>query len=65
MLAAMKLINDLTELKMLWMEREETQTLKKGKQASEDTTMKRLTDIETALRKASHRVDRANLAVKA
>ncbi|XP_044502731.1 MND1-interacting protein 1-like [Mangifera indica] len=64
MQAARKLSNDLTELKMLRMEREETQRLKKGKQTLEDTTMKRLSDMENALRKASGQVDRANAAVR-
>ncbi|XP_043716970.1 MND1-interacting protein 1-like [Telopea speciosissima] len=64
MQAARKLSNDLTELKMLRMEREETQRLKKGKQALEDTTMKRLSEMENALRKASGQVDRANAAVR-
>ncbi|XP_057421308.1 MND1-interacting protein 1-like [Lotus japonicus] len=64
MQAARKLSNDLTELKMLRMEREETQKLKKGKQALEDTTMKRLSEMENALRKASGQVDRANAAVR-
>ncbi|KAF5204635.1 Mnd1-interacting protein [Thalictrum thalictroides] len=62
--AARKLSQDLTELKMLRMEREETQRLKKGKQTLEDTTMKRLQDMENALRKASGQVDRANAAVR-
>ncbi|XP_050377253.1 MND1-interacting protein 1-like [Argentina anserina] len=64
MQAAKKLSNDLTELKMLRMEREETQKLKKGKQTLEDTTMKRLSEMENALRKASGQVDRANAAVR-
>lgn len=64
MQAARKLSHDLTELKMLRMEMEETQQLKKGKQTLEDTTMKRLSDMENALRKASGQVDRANAAVR-
>ncbi|CAL5436527.1 unnamed protein product [Camellia sinensis] len=64
MQAARKLSNDLTELKMLRMEREETQRLKKGKQTLEDTTMKRLSEMENALRKASGQVDHANAAVR-
>ncbi|KAA0053054.1 MND1-interacting protein 1 [Cucumis melo var. makuwa] len=64
MQAARKLSNDLTELKMLRMEREETQCLKKGKQSLEDTTMKRLSEMENALKKASGQVDRANAAVR-
>ncbi|GJY55870.1 hypothetical protein Tco_0454985 [Tanacetum coccineum] len=53
MQAARKLSHDLTELKMLRMEREETQRLKQGKSTVEDPTMKRLSEMETALRKAS------------
>ncbi|KAK6947443.1 hypothetical protein RJ641_000916 [Dillenia turbinata] len=64
MQAARKLSNDLTELKMLRMEKEETQRLKKGKQTLEDSTMKRLSEMENALRKASGQVDRANAAVR-
>ncbi|PON65508.1 43kDa postsynaptic protein [Trema orientale] len=64
MQAARKLSNDLRELKLLRVEREETQRLKKGKQTLEDTTMKRLSEMENALRKASGQVDRANAAVK-
>lgn len=64
MQAARKLSGDLTELKLLRMEREETQRLKKGKQTLEDSTMKRLSDMENALRKASGQVDRANAAVR-
>ncbi|KAL3497757.1 hypothetical protein ACH5RR_040489 [Cinchona calisaya] len=64
MQAARKLSHDLTELKMLRVEREETQLLKKGKQNLEDTTMKRLTEMENSLRKASGQVDRANAAVR-
>ncbi|CAI9095413.1 OLC1v1031366C1 [Oldenlandia corymbosa var. corymbosa] len=64
MQAARKLSHDLTELKMLKMEREETQRLKKGKQNLEDSTMKRLTEMENSLRKASGQVDRANAAVR-
>ncbi|XP_021828342.1 MND1-interacting protein 1-like [Prunus avium] len=64
MQAATKLSHDLAELKMLRLEREETQRLKKGKQTLEDTTMKRLSEMENALRKASGQVDRANAAVR-
>lgn len=64
MQAARKLSHDLTELKMLRMEKEDIQRLKKGKPAIEDSTMKRLSDTETALRTASAKVDRANLSVK-
>ncbi|KAL5550904.1 hypothetical protein UlMin_001080 [Ulmus minor] len=64
MQAARKLTSDLTELKLLRMEREETQRVKKGKQTLEDSTMKRLSEMENSLRKASSQVDRANAAVK-
>ncbi|OWM64120.1 hypothetical protein CDL15_Pgr018691 [Punica granatum] len=64
MQAAKKLSSDLTELKVLRMEMEETQRLKKGKQTLEETTMKRLSEMEDALRKASGQVDRANAAVR-
>ncbi|XP_057978535.1 MND1-interacting protein 1-like [Malania oleifera] len=64
MQAARKLSHDMTELIILRMEREETQRLKKGKQALEDTTMKRLSEMENALIKASGQVDRANAAVR-
>ncbi|CAH1439613.1 unnamed protein product [Lactuca virosa] len=64
MQAARKLSHDLTELKMLRMEREETQRMKQGKPGTEDPTMKRLSEMETALRKASGQVDRANAAVR-
>ncbi|XVE65271.1 hypothetical protein DITRI_Ditri07aG0167700 [Diplodiscus trichospermus] len=64
MQAARKLSSDLTELKMLRMEREETQRMKKGKHTMEDSTMKRLSEMENALRKASWQVDRANAAVR-
>ncbi|KAI7995453.1 MND1-interacting protein 1 [Camellia lanceoleosa] len=64
MQAARKLSNDLTELKMLRMEREESQREKKGKQTHEGKTMKRLSDMENAQRKASGQVDRANAAVR-
>ncbi|XP_031483751.1 MND1-interacting protein 1-like [Nymphaea colorata] len=61
--AAKKLSSDLTELKMLRMEREET-LHQKNKQSLEDATMKKLSDLEAALKKAGAQVDRANAAVK-
>ncbi|KAK4349612.1 hypothetical protein RND71_032367 [Anisodus tanguticus] len=64
MQAARKLSHDLTELKTLRMEKEDKQRLKKGKLAIEDTTTKRLSDMEDALREASGQVNRANLALK-
>lgn len=62
--AARKLSNDLIELRTLRMEREENQHLKKGKQGLEDATLKRLTEMENALKKASGQVDLANAAVR-
>eukprot|EP00252_Welwitschia_mirabilis_P025260 TRINITY_DN7812_c0_g1_i1.p2 TRINITY_DN7812_c0_g1~~TRINITY_DN7812_c0_g1_i1.p2 ORF type:complete len:353 (+),score=105.66 TRINITY_DN7812_c0_g1_i1:1603-2661(+) len=64
MQAAKKLSNDLAELKILRMEREELQRLKKDKQALEETTVKRLTEMESAWRKAHAQLDRANSAIK-
>ncbi|KAI4372403.1 hypothetical protein MLD38_010641 [Melastoma candidum] len=64
MQAARRVSNDLNELKLLRMEMEDTQRVKKGKQALEETTMKRLSEMENALRKASGQVDRANAAVR-
>ncbi|KAK4769737.1 hypothetical protein SAY87_030269 [Trapa incisa] len=64
MQAAKRLSSDLTELKVLRMEMEETQRLKKGKQTLEETTMKRLSEMEDALRKASGQVDRANAVIR-
>ncbi|KAJ8754321.1 hypothetical protein K2173_002772 [Erythroxylum novogranatense] len=62
--AAKRLGNDLTELKILRMEREEIQQLRKGKPTLDNSTMKRLTEMENALRKASAQVDGANAAVR-
>lgn len=64
MQAARKISHDLTELKMLRMEREESQRLKKGKQSLEDSAVVKITEMENALRKVSGQVDRANAAVR-
>ncbi|KAH9303475.1 hypothetical protein KI387_015058, partial [Taxus chinensis] len=64
MQAARKLSKDLAELKTLRMEKDETLRFRKDKQTVEDTTMKRLAEMENALRKVSSQVDRANAAVK-
>ncbi|KAG0448667.1 hypothetical protein HPP92_027726 [Vanilla planifolia] len=64
MQAARKLSSDLHELRILRLEREENQRIMKGKQALEDSTLKRLAEMETALKKASGQVDRANAVVK-
>ncbi|KAK4478077.1 hypothetical protein RD792_017342 [Penstemon davidsonii] len=63
MQAARRLSNDLTELKVLRMEREGTQRLKE-KKPLEEATLKKLSEMEIALRKASGQVDRANAAVR-
>ncbi|KAK4478032.1 hypothetical protein RD792_017297 [Penstemon davidsonii] len=63
MQAARRLSNDLTELKVLRMEREETRRLKE-KKPLEEATLKKLSEMEIALRKASGQVDRANAAVR-
>ncbi|KNA21907.1 hypothetical protein SOVF_038940 [Spinacia oleracea] len=62
MQAARKLSSDLTELKTLRTEREETQRVKKGKQTLEDSTMKRLSEMENALRKASAEMEASKLS---
>ncbi|KAK1262808.1 MND1-interacting protein 1 [Acorus gramineus] len=62
--AAKKLSADLSELKLLRMEREENRKVKEGNQMLEDTTMKRQSEMEVALRKASGQVDRANAAMR-
>jgi len=64
MQAARKLSHDLTELKMLRMEKEDIQRMKKGKPAIEDATMKKISEMETSLRTASANVDRSNMFVK-
>ncbi|KAK7309103.1 hypothetical protein RJT34_05582 [Clitoria ternatea] len=62
--AARKLSDDLIELKKLKMEREESHGLENGKELLGDETMKRLSEIENAWRKASGQMDQANAAVK-
>ncbi|XWS62124.1 hypothetical protein CRYUN_Cryun07bG0184500 [Craigia yunnanensis] len=64
MQAARKLSSDLTELKMLRIEREDMQQMKKGKHTIDDSTMKRLSEMDNAPRKASGQVDQANAAVR-
>ncbi|KAF7810001.1 MND1-interacting protein 1 [Senna tora] len=62
--SARSLSNGTIELKLLRMEKEETQRLMKGKHAIEDTTMKRLSEMENALRRTIGQVNRANSAVR-
>ncbi|KAL5712719.1 hypothetical protein ACHQM5_014863 [Ranunculus cassubicifolius] len=63
MQAARRLSKDKSELKTLRQEKEEMARLKKEKQTLEDNTMKKLSEMENALCKASGQVDRANSAV--
>ena len=60
MQAARRLTKDSSELKALRQERDEYIRLKKEKQALEESTMKKLAEMENALRKAVSQVDRAN-----
>lgn len=62
--AACKFSKDMSELKSLRLEHEEILRLKRDTQALEDSTMKRLTELESALRKAGAQVDRANATVR-
>nr|XP_043606260.1 putative E3 ubiquitin-protein ligase RF298 isoform X2 [Erigeron canadensis] len=64
MQAARRLGKDKAELKTLRLEKEEVERLKKEKQTLEDNTMKKLSEMENALCKASGQVDRANSAVR-
>nr|GEU41930.1 hypothetical protein [Tanacetum cinerariifolium] len=66
MQAARKLSHDLTEIKILRMEKEESQRAedKEEKLDVDDPRMHRLSDMETSLKKASSQVDLANLAVR-
>lgn len=62
--AARKLSNDLTELKVLRMEREETLRLKKGKEITiQDSTMKRLSELEAAVKEAKSQAGVASVAL--
>ncbi|TVU09344.1 hypothetical protein EJB05_42814 [Eragrostis curvula] len=62
--AARKLGADLTELRVLRMEHDENQRRKKEKQVMEDDTLKRLTQLETELKKKSGQLDRSNATVQ-
>ncbi|KAL5995818.1 hypothetical protein ACLOJK_025889 [Asimina triloba] len=64
MQAARRLSKDKEELKALRLEKEEVARLKKEKQTLEDSTMKKLSEMENALCKASGQVDRANATVR-
>ncbi|MCO5585821.1 hypothetical protein L7F22_039754 [Adiantum nelumboides] len=60
MQAARRLTKDTAELKALRQERDEYMRLKKEKQALEESTMKKLAEMETSLGKALSQVERAN-----
>ncbi len=63
MQAARRLSKDFTELKALREAREEMLRLKKDQKALEDSTMKKLAEMESALKESSGQVDPANAAV--
>lgn len=64
MQAAQRLRKDSSELKALRSERDEYARLKREKQTLEETTMKKLSEMEHALRKALSQVDRANTTAR-
>lgn len=64
MQAARRLGKDKAELKTLRQEKEEVERLKKEKHALEVNTMKKLSEMENALMKASNQVGRADAAVR-
>ncbi|KDP40062.1 hypothetical protein JCGZ_02060 [Jatropha curcas] len=64
MQAARRLSKDKAELKSLRQEKEEVERLKKEKQNLEDSTVKKLQEMENALCKAGGQVERANSAVR-
>ncbi|KAL6517224.1 hypothetical protein OROHE_017930 [Orobanche hederae] len=64
MQAARRLSKDKAELKTLRQEKEEVERLRKEKQMLEEGTVKKLSEMENALRKASGQVERANGAVR-
>lgn len=64
MQAARRLRKDSVELKALRLERDEYARLKKEKQTLEESTMKKLSEMENALRKALSQVERANTTAR-
>ncbi|KAJ7550917.1 hypothetical protein O6H91_07G124800 [Diphasiastrum complanatum] len=62
--AAKRLINDFSELKALRLEREEASRLKKEKQALEECSKKKISDMEIELRKTIGQVECTNTAVR-
>lgn len=63
MQAARRLGKDQGELKMLRQEKEETEKFKKEKQTLEESTMKRLSEMEYALSNATGQIEVANCTV--
>ncbi|KAF8107020.1 hypothetical protein N665_0128s0002 [Sinapis alba] len=64
MQVAQKVSDELAELKTLNSEREVIQLLSKGKLAVDELTVKRLSEMENALRKATCQYDTANAIVR-
>ncbi|KAK4408030.1 putative E3 ubiquitin-protein ligase [Sesamum angolense] len=64
MQAARRLGKDQGELKMLRQEKEETEKFKKEKQTLEESTMKRLSEMEYALSNATGQIEVANCTVR-
>ncbi|GLJ13967.1 hypothetical protein SUGI_0223370 [Cryptomeria japonica] len=63
MQAARRLSKEKAELKALRQEREEIARLKKEKQAVEESNMKKLSEMDNALRKAKAQMERGNATV--
>lgn len=64
MQAARRLGKDQAELKMLRQEKEEIEKFKKEKQALEESTMKRLSEMEHALTNATGQIEVANCTIR-
>ncbi|KAG2326723.1 hypothetical protein Bca52824_009456 [Brassica carinata] len=64
MQAAQKVSDELAELQSLRSEREENLRLKKGKQSGEESTVKRISEMESDLRKVSSHVDKAGMIAR-
>ncbi|VVA93328.1 unnamed protein product [Arabis nemorensis] len=64
MQAAQKVSDELAELKSLNSEREGIQLLKKGRQVIEETTVKKLSELDNAVKNASSQSDKANAIVR-
>ncbi|CAH8357976.1 unnamed protein product [Eruca vesicaria subsp. sativa] len=64
MQAAAKVSDELAELQSLRSEREETLRLKKWKQTHEESTVKRISDMENDLRKVSSHIDKTNMMAR-